>query len=78
MLNDANLLQGLEDLAVDGAAGIDVPGGTNTAVLGGTMSPAETANTDGLAEVDVTGDSSGTDVEPVLCEISSCPVNENI
>lgn len=42
-----------------------MPGGGNAAVLGGTVNLAETADTDGLAEVDVTGDRGGADVEPV-------------
>ncbi|KAL3705150.1 hypothetical protein TMatcc_008822 [Talaromyces marneffei ATCC 18224] len=61
----ATLLLGLEDPAVDLAGGVDVVGGTRTAVLGGSVDLAETANTDGLAEVDVTSDSSGADVEPI-------------
>lgn len=35
-----------------------------TAVLGGTVDLAEAADTDGLAEVDVTSNSSGANVEP--------------
>ena len=35
-LNDADLLERLEDLAVDGAGGVNVVGGAGTAVLGGT------------------------------------------
>jgi hypothetical protein len=35
-LYDTDLLEGLEDLAVDGAGGIDVVGGARAAVLGGT------------------------------------------
>lgn len=66
VLDNADLLEGLEDLAVDGTAGIDVPGGADTPVLGSTVGPAETANTDGLAEVDVAGDGSSTNVEPVF------------
>lgn len=65
LLNDANLLEGLEDLAVDGAGGIDVVAGAVATVLGSAVDLAETANTDGLAEVDVAGDGGGTDVEPV-------------
>ena len=83
-LNDADLLERLEDLAVDGAGGVNVVGGAGTAVLGGTaiismlcrlwwccsrgcapVDLAETANTDGLAHVDVTGDGGSADVEPV-------------
>lgn len=65
LLKDTDLLEGLHDLAVDGARGIDVLGGAGTAVLGGTVDLAETADTDGLAEVDVAGDGGGADVEPV-------------
>lgn len=38
--------------------------GAGAAVLGRAVDLAETANTDGLAEVDVTSDSGGTDVVP--------------
>lgn len=65
LLENTNLLEGLEDLAVDGARGIDVARGTGTAVLGGAVDLAETADTNGLAEVDVAGDGGGADVEPV-------------
>jgi hypothetical protein len=82
-LYDADLLERLEDLAVNGAGGVNVVGGARAAVLGGTtlvstllssrcligvrvpVDLAETANTDGLAHVDVTGDGGGADVEPV-------------
>lgn len=39
--------------------------GAGAAVLGGTVDLAQTADTDGLAHVDVTGDGSGADVVPV-------------
>ena len=65
LLEDTDLLQGLHDLAVDGAGGGDVVGRSHAAVLGGTVDLAQTANTDGLAEVDVAGDGGGADVEPV-------------
>lgn len=65
LLKDADLLEGLHDLAVDGAGGVDVVGGGVAAVLGGTVDLAETADTDGLSEVDVAGDGGGADVEPV-------------
>jgi hypothetical protein len=42
-----------------------VVGWAGTTVAGGTMNLAETANTDGLSHVDVAGDGSGADVEPV-------------
>jgi hypothetical protein len=38
--------------------------GTRATVLGATVDLAETADTDGLAHVDVAGDSGGTDVVP--------------
>lgn len=65
LLEDTDLLERLHDLAVDGAGGIDVVRGARAAVLGGTVSLAETADTNGLAEVDVAGDRGGTDVVPV-------------
>lgn len=40
-------------------------GGAGTTVLGGTVDLAETADTDGLAHVDVTGTGGGADVEPL-------------
>ena len=65
LLQDANLLERLHDLAVDGAGGVDVLGGPAAAVLGGAVDLAEAADTDGLAEVDVASDGRGADVEPV-------------
>lgn len=65
VLKDTNLLEGLHDLAVNGAGGVDVLGRTRATVLGGTVDLAETADTNGLAEVDVAGDGGGADVEPV-------------
>jgi hypothetical protein len=65
LLKDTNLFQSLHNLAVDTATGIDVLGRTDTSVLGGTVDLAKAANTDSLAEVDVTGNGSGADVEPI-------------
>ena len=65
LLENTNLLEGLHDLAVDGAGGVDVLAGARAAVLGGAVDLAEAANTDGLAEVDVAGDGGGADVVPV-------------
>lgn len=65
LLKDANLLEGLHYLAVDGARGVDVARGAGAAVLGSAVDLAETADTDGLAQVDVAGDGGGADVEPV-------------
>lgn len=71
VLKDTDLLEGLHDLTVDGAGGIDVVGGAGAAVLGRAVDLAEAANTDGLAHVDVTSDGSGADVVParVECQI---------
>lgn len=65
VLEDTDLLEGLEDLAVNGARGVNVVGGTAATVLGSAVDAAETANTNGLAEVDVAGNGGGADVEPV-------------
>lgn len=65
LLEDTDLLKGLHDLAVNRAGGVDVLGRARATVLGGTVDLAETADTDGLAEVDVAGDGGGADVEPV-------------
>lgn len=64
-LNDADLLEGLDDLAVDAAGGVNVLRGARAPVLGGAVDLPETADTDGLAEVDVARDGGGADVEPV-------------
>lgn len=64
VLKDTDLLEGLEDAAVDGAGGIDVVVGARAAVLGRAVDLAQTADTDGLTEVDVTSDGSGADVVP--------------
>lgn len=65
LLKDTDLLKGLHHLSVDGAGSIDVLGGTAATVLGSAVDLAETADTDGLAEVDVAGDRGSADVEPV-------------
>ena len=39
-------------------------GGARATVLGAAVGFAEAADTDGLADVDVSGDGSGADVEP--------------
>jgi hypothetical protein len=64
VLENTDLLQGLNDLSVDRSGSIDVVGGTGATVLDTTVDLAQTADTDSLADVDVTGDSSGADVEP--------------
>lgn len=65
LLKDLDLLERLHDLTINAAAGIDVLGRTGAAVLGAAVDLAETADTNGLAEVDVAGNGSGADVEPV-------------
>ena len=56
-------------------------GGARAAVLGATVDLAETADTDGLAHVDVTGDSGGTDVVPgigILAEVRHLGPRERV
>lgn len=65
LFENTDLLKGLEDLSVNGTAGIDVVGWGGTAVLLATVVSAETADTDGLAEVDVTGYGGGADIVPI-------------
>ena len=65
LLEHADLLEGLHDLAVDGAAGVDVVRGPRAAVLGRAVHLAQAADADRLAEVDVAGDGGGAHVEPV-------------
>jgi hypothetical protein len=65
LLENTNLLKGLEDLALDGTGGIDVVARARATVLGRAVHLAETANTDGLTEVDVTGNGGSTDVVPM-------------
>jgi hypothetical protein len=65
LLQDTDLLKGLHDFAVDATGGIDVVGWARTTVAGAAVDFAETANTDGFAEVDVAGDGGGADVEPI-------------
>ena len=49
LLKNANLLEGLHDLAVDGAGGVDVVRGPRAAVLRGAVNLAQTTDADGLA-----------------------------
>lgn len=65
LLEDANLLESLHDLAVDAAAGVDVLRRARSPVLGRAVHLPQPADTDRLAQVDVAGDGGGTDVEPV-------------
>ena len=54
-LQDVNLLQGLEDLAGNGAGRLDVVGRAGTAVLGTTVDLLQGTDTDTATEVDVAG-----------------------
>ena len=63
-LQNTDLLERLADLAVDCTGSVDVVRGARATVLGAAVDLAETANTDGLAHVDVAGDGCGADVEP--------------
>jgi hypothetical protein len=65
LLQDTNLLQGLEDLAVDGARGIDVVGWARTTVDSTTVNLVQGTDTNALADVDVTGNRGGTDKVPI-------------
>ena len=65
LLHDAEFLQRLQDLAVDGAGRVDVVRGPRAAVLGAAVRLAQPAHADRLAQVDVAGDGGGADVEPV-------------
>lgn len=65
VLDNANLLERLQDLAVDGARGVDVLAGAAAPVLGSAVDLAEAADADRLPEVDVAGDRGGAHVVPV-------------
>jgi len=65
LLEHVDLLEGLHDLAVDGAGGVDVVAWAHTPVLDAAVDLPQAADTDGLAHVDVAGDGGGADVEPV-------------
>lgn len=65
LLEHVDLLEGLHDLAVDGAGGVDVVARAHTPVLDAAVDLPQTADTDRLAHVDVAGNGGGADVEPV-------------
>lgn len=65
LLEHVDLLEGLHDLAVDGAGGVDVVAWAHTPVLDAAVDLPHAADADGLAHVDVAGDGGGADVEPV-------------
>lgn len=65
LLEDVDLLKSLHDLPVDAAAAGNVVRGARATVLGDTVNLPQTANTDGLPEVDMAGNGGGADVEPV-------------
>ena len=65
LLQDTDLLEGLEDLSVNRSGSIDVVRWAGSTVTGRSVDLAKTTDTDGFAEVDVAGDGSGADVEPI-------------
>lgn len=65
LLNNTNLLQSLEDLSVDRPRGINVVRWPRSPILLSTVDLSEGADTNRLAEVDVTGYGGGSDVKPV-------------
>lgn len=65
LFQHTDLLQRLHDLAVHRAGCVDVVRRPRAAVLGAAVCFAEAADADALAQVDVTGDAGGADVEPV-------------
>lgn len=64
LLENPNLLEGLHDLAVNGAGSIDVVRRARTTVLGATVHLPQAADTDSLAHIDVASDGCGADVVP--------------
>lgn len=52
-------------MTVNRSGSVNVVGWSGSTVLGGTVNLGETSNTDGFAEVDVTGVGSGTNVVPI-------------
>ena len=64
LLQHANLLERLHNLAVDATAGIDMVTGTTAGVLPVAVHFPQTSYADGLAEVDMSRHRCGSDVEP--------------
>ncbi len=65
LLQHTNLLQRLHHFPIDASAGIDVMTGPTATILLAAMHFPETAYTDRFAEVDVSRNGCGPDVEPV-------------
>jgi hypothetical protein len=65
LLQDTNLLQGLEDLTVDGTRGINMVRRTRATVDSTTVNLVQGTDTNTLADVDVTGNRGGTDKVPI-------------
>jgi hypothetical protein len=65
LLQNTDLLKSLHNFAVYTSAGINMVGWTGTTVAGGSVSLSKTTDTDGFAEVNVTGDGSSPNVKPV-------------
>lgn len=65
LLQQVQLLQGLDGLAVDGARGILVVGWASAAALLATVDQVQGTNTNSRAQVNVTGDGGNANIEPV-------------
>lgn len=66
VLDNANLLQSLQDLSVDGAGGVGVLVWSKTSVDGTTVLSVQLTNTNLLLQVDLSGSGSSSLVEPTL------------
>lgn len=56
LLNNTNLLEGLHNLAVNRAGGIDVLGGAGATILGASVNLPEATDTDSFAKVNMASD----------------------
>ncbi len=65
LLENTDALKTLDDLTLNRSGSVGVVRGAESAVGGTTVELSEVANTNSLAEVNVTGKGGGTDVEPV-------------
>lgn len=64
--DDTNLFQGLQNPSVDGTGSIDVLVWSDTSVLGTTVQFVQFTDTNLFSHVDVSGNGSGTLVEPTF------------
>ena len=65
LLQNPNLLQTLHHLTIDASAGINMVAWSRSAILCAAVGFAQTTHADGFAEIDVSGNRGGADVEPV-------------